>query len=356
MAKSVAVDNGAGIGMGEAPTPRTGIPRHDGLTAEQNARADAALRKAIPELAAKFKDVSASELEGAPATKDVSTTSDAKATDGPAAGVDTEKAKATPAARSHAHEKAVKSLELFGMKPETAAKLSEQEALELAAHRNTVDAEYKAKVTRLNEYEAAAKKGDGTKSPKASAEAPQHPVSAGQGRSFVDAAKPFAEALALGDDALPILDGFAQSIAKAVKEDTAADLATTLGPLGDFIGDFVLDVERSAREGLRGKYPQSNDEAQETKLRARFEALSATGFYADAAPSYRGRVAKVWDDVYRLEYGEAASAPAQPAARKDEAKQNGQPVVSTQSPTPRGKTRMELIDEAALKAARSVGS
>lgn len=284
-------------------------------------RQDTAIHKLFPELAPKPTE-----------SEPVSTTTPAP--------VEAEKSKRTPA-----HEKAVKALELLGPKPDWIGKLSEQEALEFATHRIAVDNEIKAKVTRLNELEARYKADS-----EASTAAAQHPVSTGQGQSFVDVAKPLAEKLGLSEDDLPALTTALETVAQRATDAQKARLDAIEAKLTSRDTENEQVTTSEVIEQLAELYPELKDEARQTAIVKRVEAYAKSGFYNDAAPTYKGRVEALWKDSLRAEFGDRTPKPLRPTARS-----NGQLMTETVTSTAPAMTRDQQIMANALKAAQSVG-
>lgn len=278
-----------------------------------------------------------------------------EASTAPVAAVEPEGKPDATVKRSSAHDKAIETLVLAGLDRDVAEGMTEAKALKAAAHRHKVDADAKAKVTRLNELEALlAAKGAGAA--KTDAQAPaeigKHPVSSGQGPSFVDAAKPVADVLGLGDEGLPILTGAFEQVAKAAAQAVRDEFAERVNLLESIAGENLSSAQYAVREGLAKRFPQLNDEAQAAEHQKAVESLLQTPFFQNAAPTYQGRLEKAWEAAAMVL---GWQPPAPPATRPtDTAKRNGQPHVATQVTPPRRTSPMEEIDAAALRAAQLV--
>lgn len=304
--------------------------------AELEKKQDAILARLFP--SDEFKDKTPAEREevAAAEAKEQSETA--------AKAAEAEAKKTQERASTPDRQRAEKAVELLGIKRSVIDKMEDGELFELAAHRAKVDKDVNQRLAKLSEYETKQKTAPATETQ------PRSEEPAGQGLNLAEAAKPLLDVLALDESALPAVEKFAKSILGAAEQRIAALEATVRGTTDA----FTSDMASLTRDQLAERFQGLKDDAVWPRVEARMDALAATGFYAEAAPTMRGKLSKLMADACLLE-GLPETKPAVDRAALSKAKANGDVSVSSAGHTTRGMTRDQQVIAAAKRAIEKFG-
>jgi len=305
--------------------------------AELDAKQDAVLARLFP--SEEFKDKTPAEREEV-AAAEAKEQSEVAAKAAAAEAKKVQERSSTPD-RKRAEEAA----KLLGLKQSAIDKMEDGELFELAAHRNKVESEWKQKATRLNELETL-HKASAAKEPQPGSEEP-----AGRGLNIAEAAEPLMKALALDQSDLPAVEKFAKSIMSAQDARIAA-LEAAIQNTSSTVMAETADLTRSQ---LGERFPDLLKDDVWERIEERMSALAATGFYAEAAPTVRGRMQKLMADACKLESLEEKKPGAVDRSALSKAKANGDVSISSAGNTARGKTRDQQVLDAAKRAIEKYG-